>query len=106
MRGRRLSISPLVVVTKRGHEDGCPAAQIVTFSVGCVLFQVFAPRQQDADVAADTETSLAPAAVFQLALLQIASADSLVRWPPSAVGSPADRELVARRLTAGLTAKA
>lgn len=87
-------------------EDGCPAAQIVTFSVGCVLFQVFAPRQQDADVAVDTETWLAPVGPFQQALLQIAPADSPVRWPPSAVCSPADRELVARRLTTGLTAKA
>jgi hypothetical protein len=86
-------------------DDREPMAQVVLFSVGCALFQVFAPRQQDADLPADTETWLAPVGVFQLALLQIAPAGSATRWPPPAVCSAADRELVARRLTAGLAAK-
>lgn len=99
------SIPASVQATCLYDDDGNPAAQFVTFSVGCAMFQVFAPRQQDADVAADTETWLAPAGVFQLALLQITPADSPVRWPPSAVCNAADRERVAQRLT-GLTAKA
>ena len=85
--------------------DREPAAQFVTFSVGCLLFQVFAPRQQDAAVTADIETWLTPSGVLQQALLQIAPAGSAVRWPPAVVCSAADRELVAGRLAAGLTAK-
>ena len=37
-----------------------PVAQCVTFSVGCVLFQVFATEQKDADLSPDNEAWLAP----------------------------------------------
>jgi hypothetical protein len=84
--------------------DRNPAAQCVTFSVGCVLFQVFAPMLADADISPDTETWLAPAGAYQSVLLQIAPSGSPLRWPPRAVIDAADRELMARRLSAGLTA--
>jgi hypothetical protein len=83
-----------------------PAAQAITFTVGCVLFQVFAPRQQDASLTPGTEAWLAPEGALQLALLPIAPATSPLRWPPSAVCTASDRELVAGRLAAGLTRKA
>ena len=35
-----------------------PCAQCVTFSVGCVLFQVFATEQEDADLSPDNEAWL------------------------------------------------
>jgi hypothetical protein len=92
---------------KEGHpydDDRNPAAQCVTFSVGCVLFQVFAPGLADADISPVTDTWLAPAGALESALLQIAPSGSPVRWPPRAVVDAADRELVARRLSAGLTA--
>ena len=40
--------------------SGNPTAQCTTFSVGCVLFQVFTTSQDDADLPPDTETWLAP----------------------------------------------
>lgn len=49
-----------------------PAAQCVTFSVGCVLFQVFATEQGDADLSPDNEAWLAPRGLYTPALLQIA----------------------------------
>lgn len=75
----------------------------MTFSVGCVLFQVFVPQLQDAKIPAATETWLAPTGRLELALLQIAPSGLPVRWPPTVVSAPADRELVAARLVAGLT---
>jgi hypothetical protein len=85
-------------------DDRNPAAQCVTFSVGCVLLQVFAPSLADADISPDIEIWLAPASAYQSALLQIAPSGSPVRWPPQAVIDVAGRELVARRLSGGLTA--
>jgi hypothetical protein len=85
-------------------DDRNPAAQCVTFSVSCILFQVFAPGLADADISPNIEIWLAPAGAYQSALLQIAPSGSPVRWPPQAVIDVAGRELVARRLSAGLTA--
>lgn len=82
--------------------DGDPAAQCVTFSVGCVVFQVFTTGQQDADLPPDTEDWLAPRGPYQSALLQIAPSSSPVRWPPEAVFGIGDREALAGRLRHGL----
>ena len=41
-------------------DERSPAAQFITFSVGCVLFQVFAPGLADASLPPETETWLAP----------------------------------------------
>jgi hypothetical protein len=85
--------------------DGEPAAQCTTFSVGCVVFQVFATGQQDADVSPDTEAWLAPTGPYQAALLQIAPSSAQLRWPPQAVFSAGDREALAGRLRQGLPAR-
>jgi hypothetical protein len=79
-----------------------PAAQCVTFTVGCVLFQVFATIQEDAEVAPDTDAWLAPKGPYASALLQIAPSSSPLRWPPEAVIGAADREALAGRLGQGL----
>ena len=46
----------------------------MSFSSGCVLFQVFATGQQDADLSPVTEAWLTPADPCQAALLTIAPA--------------------------------
>jgi hypothetical protein len=79
-----------------------PAAQCVTFTVGCVLFQVFATTQEDADLAPDTEAWLAPKGPYASALLRIAPSSSPLRWPPEAVIGAGDREALAGRLGRGL----
>jgi hypothetical protein len=79
-----------------------PAAQCVTFSVGCVLFQVFATEQEDADLSPDNEAWLAPKGLYTPALLQIAPSCSPLRWPPRAVFGVGDREALAGRLGQGL----
>jgi hypothetical protein len=85
--------------------DRQPAAQCVTFSVGCVLFQVFATEQKDADLSPDNEAWLAPDGPYQAALLRIAPSSAPHRWPPRAVFSAADREALAGRLRRGLPAR-
>jgi hypothetical protein len=82
-----------------------PIAQCVTFSVGCVMFQVFATEQKDANLSPDTEAWLAPAGPYQAALLQIAPCSTPHRWPPRAVFSAGDREELAGRLRQGLAAR-
>ena len=79
-----------------------PAAQCVTFSVGCVLFQVFATGQTDADPSPDNEAWLAPKGLYTSALLQIAPSCSPLRWPPGVVFGVGDREALAGRLGRGL----
>jgi hypothetical protein len=79
-----------------------PAAQCVTFSVGCVLFQVFAAEQEDADLPPDNEAWLAPKGLYTSALLQIAPSYSPHRWPPGVVFGVGDREALAGRLGQGL----
>jgi hypothetical protein len=79
-----------------------PAAQCVTFSVGCVLFQVFATEQEDADLSLDNEAWLAPKGLYTSALLQIAPSCSPFRWPPEVVFGAGDREAFAGRLGQGL----
>jgi hypothetical protein len=79
-----------------------PAAQCVTFTVGCVLFQVFATRQEDSDITPDIDAWLAPKGPYAAALLQIAPSSTAIRWPPEAVFGPGDREAVAGRLGRGL----
>ncbi len=69
-----------------------PAAQCVTFSVGCVLFQVFATEQEDAGLSPDIEAWLAPKGLHTSALLQIAPSCSRLRWPPEVVVGVGDRE--------------
>ena len=85
--------------------DREPAAQCVTFSVGCVLFQVFATEQKDADLSPDNEAWLAPTGPYQAALLKIAPSSAPHRWPPRAVFSAGDREALAGRLRRGLPAR-
>jgi hypothetical protein len=82
--------------------DREPTAQCVTFSVGCVLFQVFATEQKDADLSTDNEAWLAPTGPYQAALLRIAPSSTPHRWPPRAVFSAGDREALAGRLRRGL----
>jgi hypothetical protein len=79
-----------------------PVGQCVTFSVGCVLFQVFATEQEDADLSPDNEAWLAHQGLYTSALLQIASSCSPLRWPPGVVFSVEDREALAGRLGRGL----
>ena len=50
-----------------------PAARCVTFSVGCVLFQVFATEQEDADLSPDNEAWLAPRGLYTSAFLVLSS---------------------------------
>jgi hypothetical protein len=59
-----------------------PAALCVAFTVGCVLFQVFATTQGDADLAPDTEAWLAPKGPYASALLQIARLARRSGGPP------------------------
>lgn len=84
---------------------GEPTAQCTTFSVGCVLFQVFTTEQDEADLPKDTEAWLAPKDLYALALLQIAPSSSPVQWPPQAVFGPEDAEALAGRLHQGLRAE-
>jgi hypothetical protein len=79
-----------------------PVAQCGTFTVGCVLFQMLATTQEDADLAPDTGAWLAPKGPHASALLQIALSSSPLRWPPEAVIGPGDREALAGRLCQGL----
>jgi hypothetical protein len=74
----------------------------VTFSVACVLFQVFAAEQEEADLAPDNEAWLAPKGLYSSALLQIAPSCSPHRWPPEIVFGVGDREALAGRLGQGL----
>ena len=73
----------------------------MTFSVGCVLFRVFAAEQEDADLSPDNEAWLALKGLYTSALLQIAPSCSLLRWPPEAVFGVGDREALAGRLGQG-----
>ena len=82
-----------------------PTAQCVTFSVGCVLFQVFATEQKDADLSPDNETWLDPTGPYRAVLLKIAPSSTPHRWPPRAVFSAGDREALAGRLRRGLPAR-
>lgn len=86
--------------------DGRPSAQCVTFSVGCVLFQVFCCEQQDAILSPDNEAWLAPAAPYAAALLQITPSSSALRWPPGTVFGVRDLDDLAARLRQGLPLKA
>ena len=83
--------------------SGKPAAQCTTFSVGCVLFQVFSTGQDDADLSPDTETWLAPKGLYAPALLEIAPSTFPIRWPPQAVFGADDIEALAGRLGQGLS---
>ena len=74
----------------------------MTFSAGCVLFQVFATEQENADLSPDNEAWLAPKGLYTSALLQIAPSCSPVRWPPEVVFGVRDREALAGRLGQGL----
>lgn len=82
--------------------DGGPDALCVTFSAGCVVFQVFITGQQDPVLAPDIETWLQPEGPHQQALLQIAPSSSPVRWPPGAVFGTDDLTGLAGRLRSGL----
>lgn len=82
--------------------DGEPDAECVTFSAGCVLFQVFATEQQDADLSPDIEAWLAPAGPYAKALAQIAPSSSAAHWPPEAVFGVNDLRELAGRLRQGL----
>jgi hypothetical protein len=75
------------------------------FSVGCVLFQVFATEQKDADLSPDHEAWLAQTDPYQAALLPIAPSSTPHRWPPRAVFTAVDRGSTGRRLHRGLPAR-
>lgn len=81
-----------------------PVAQCVTFSVGCVLFQVFATEQKDADLSPENEAWLAPFGPHATALLQIAPSSSPICWPPTAVFGVSDLQALAGRHRRGLPA--
>ena len=70
----------------------------MTFPVGCVLFQVFATEQKDADLSPDNEAWLAPKGLYTSALLQIAPSCPPLRWPEIVFGV-GDREALAGRPT-------
>jgi hypothetical protein len=106
MAGLSTSDIPASVQTACLYDaDGEATAQCVTFSAGCVLFQVFATRQEDADLSPDTEVRLAPKGPYRAALLQIAPSSAPLRWPPRAVFSAGEREALAGRLRQGLPAR-
>jgi hypothetical protein len=103
MGGFNTSDTPASVQTACLYEASSePAAQCATFTVVCVLFQVFAAKQEDADLAPDTDAWLAPKGPYASALLQIAPSSSPLRWPPEAVIGAEDREALAGRLGHGL----
>jgi hypothetical protein len=83
-------------------EDGKPAAHCGTFSVGCVLFQVFCCPQTDANHCSETEKWLAAHGPFRYSLLPIAPSFSVLRWPPAEVFTVDALPLVAGRLQHGL----
>jgi hypothetical protein len=104
--GYDTSDEPARVQTACLYHAGCnPGAQCTTFSVGCVMFQVFTTEQEDADLTRDTEIWLAPKDLYALALLQIAPSSSPVRWPPEAVFGAGDVEALAGRLRQGLSSR-
>jgi hypothetical protein len=86
-------------------DDGSPCATCVTFSAGCVLFQVFATEQEDADLSPDNETWLAPKGTYAQALVQITPSSAAVRWPPKVVFGAGELDALAGRLRQGLPAK-
>lgn len=79
-----------------------PAEQCATFTVGCVLFQVFATRPEGAHLMPDIDAWLAPKGQYARLLIQIAPSSTPIRWPPKAVFGPGDREALAGRLGRGL----
>lgn len=81
---------------------GTPCASCVTFSVGCIVFQVFATEQQDANLSPENEAWLAPGDGYVKALVQIAPSSSAIRWPPEAVFGLNDLHALAGRLQRGL----
>ena len=85
--------------------DGKPIAQCVTFSVGCVVFQVFSCEQLDAVLSPDNEAWLAPTGPYASALLRITPSSSAVNWPPGAVFGGADLAGLAGRMRQGLPSK-
>lgn len=82
--------------------NGDPIAQCSTFSVGCVLFQVFTCEQKDSVLSPDNEIWLAAKGLYEPALQQIAPASSPLRWPPDVVFTVPDLKLLAGRLQQGL----
>ena len=75
----------------------------MTFSVGCVLFQVFATEQKDADFAFGYGAGWRPPARTRPSTdFQIAPSSTPLRWPPRAVFSARDREALAGRLRQGV----
>jgi hypothetical protein len=84
--------------------DEQPAAQCSTFSVGCVLFQVFCCERDKAELSAENEAWLAAKGPYRSSLLQIAPATSALRWPPAEVFTIDALPVVAGRLRDGLGA--
>jgi hypothetical protein len=106
MGGLNTSDRPASVqVACLGDADGKPIAQCVTFSVGCVLFQVFACEQVDAVLSPDNEAWLAPSVPWAPALLRIAPSSSAIHWPPGVVFGAGDLTSLAGRLRQGLPSK-
>ena len=79
-----------------------PAAHCGTFSLGCLVFQVFCCEQEDATLSPDNEVWLAAKGLYVPALIPIAPAVASVLWPPDAVFAVADLKPLAERLSQGL----
>jgi hypothetical protein len=89
MGGLNSTDVPAYVQAASLYDDArVPLAQCVTFSVGCVLFQVSATGQENASLSPDDEVWLAPTGLHVSALLQIAPSSSPIRWPTGAARPP------------------
>ncbi len=82
--------------------DSQPAAHCGTFSVGCVLFQVFCCERDKADLPAENEAWLTAKGPYRSSLLQVAPATAALRWPPAEVFTVDALPVVAGRLREGL----
>lgn len=70
-----------------------PPAQCATFTVGRVLLQVFATRQEESKITPDIDAWLAPNGPYVPALIQIAPSSTPIRWPPKALFAPGTGKL-------------
>lgn len=86
--------------------QNAPVAHCGTFSVGNLVLQVFCCEQEDADLSPDNEAWLKPKEQYVPALIPIAPAVESIRWPPEAVFTVNDLELLAARLRHGLPSRA
>jgi hypothetical protein len=79
-----------------------PLAHCGTFSLGCLVFQVFCIEQEDVVQSPDHEAWLSAKGPYVPALMPIAPATSAFRWPPGTVFTVDALRPLAARLGAGL----